>query len=59
MNVIGLVSFVIGGMGSFRCPVVSRVCGMFEFQFCMRWGPGSILSMPYAMLSGAVPAQKM
>jgi maltose/moltooligosaccharide transporter len=56
-----LVSLAIGGMGfismSFWSP---ESAAWLNFSFaCVGISWGSILSMPYAMLSGAVPAQKM
>ena len=56
-----LVSLAIGGLGfismSWWSPASSS---WLNFSFaCVGISWGSILSMPYAMLSGAVPAQKM
>ena len=56
-----LVSLAIGGMGFISMSLWSpESAAWLNFSFaCVGVSWGSILSMPYAMLSGAVPAQKM
>ena len=56
-----LVSLAIGGLGFVSMTWWSaETAAWLNFSFaCVGVAWGSILSMPYAMLSGAVPAQKM
>jgi len=56
-----LISLVLGGIGFLTMARLSpESAGYLKFSFALigiAWG--SILSMPYAMLSGAIPAERM